>query len=144
MHARRLSTVKPLALLLGLALLPLSLTAKPREVWETYKIAVIAGDGESPETKAIEAGAQAAAPALEDEYYLAITIDNLSPPEHSAQARNKALHQAFLDEYDGVLLYASDSSDVAEQINFLTRHSIPVVLIGNDVASPAAGSYHHR
>ena len=138
MHPRRLSVPRrPLRRLLWLVLvlLPLTLAAKPREVWETYKIAVIAGNGEAPAAKAIEAGAEAAAPALEDEYNLAITVDNLSPLNNTAQSRQAAIHRAFLDGYSAVLLNIDSSSEVAEEIDFLNRHGIPVITVGSDISS---------
>jgi ABC-type sugar transport system substrate-binding protein len=138
MHPRRLSVPSRRLhrlLWLVLALSPLALTAKPREVWETYKIAVIAGNGEAPAAKAIEAGAESAAPALEDEYNLAITVDNLSPLNNTAQSRREAIHRVFLDGYSAVLLNIDSSSEVAEEIDFLNNHGIPVVTVGSDITS---------
>ncbi len=134
--------LRPLARLLwlGFAVLPLTLAAKPREVWETYKIAVITDHGESPAAKAIEAGARQAVPALEDEYYLALTVDNLSPVDNSARGRSQAIHQAFVDGYHAVLLNVDSSSEVAEEIDFLARHGIPVVTVGSDIASKRLAS----
>ncbi len=129
-----LSTVKALSLGLLLCFVAYPLHAKPREVWERYRIAIIAEDGEAPEIKAIEAGARAEALPLEDEYYLAITIENLSPIQADATACKEALHRAFLENYDGVIASVSSES-IAEEIAFLRQHGIPVVLVGQDLPS---------
>ncbi|MBC2596249.1 substrate-binding domain-containing protein [Ruficoccus amylovorans] len=124
-----------LILWLALALLPLSLSAQPREVWERYKIAVITGQGESPAAKAIEAGARAQSPELEKEYNLALTVDNLSAVDNTPKGCRDALHRAFLDGYNAVLLNIATSSEVADEIDFLTRHGIPVVTVGSDIGT---------
>ncbi|QYY36924.1 substrate-binding domain-containing protein [Ruficoccus sp. ZRK36] len=141
MHFRRHSALYSfLPALLGLVLLPLTLAAKPREVWERYKIAVISADGEAPAAKAIEAGARAKSPALEDEYYLALKVDNLSPVDNTPRSRQAALNRAFLEGYHGVLLSVGEGVDVADEVDFLSRHGIPVVTVGANVDSTRLAS----
>ncbi|MEM8549192.1 MAG: substrate-binding domain-containing protein [Verrucomicrobiota bacterium] len=114
-----------------------SLLAQPREIWASYRIAIIAADGEAASTKAVEAGARQVADKLEKANNLAITLDNLSTLESSAEAQRRALHRAFLEGYDGVLLNVADAATIVEEIELLSRQGIPVVTFERDVPGSA-------
>lgn len=130
---RKITLGASLVLLLAV-LVCAPLHAQPREVWERYKIAIIAGDGESPYAKAVEAGAREATLPLEEEYYLAITLDNITVPDPSPQAQRDTLHRAFLDGYDGVIYSSKVRTPLTdEEITFLAKHDIPVVMVDSSI-----------
>lgn len=109
------------------------LSAVEREVWGSFRIALVGAERSSAVYAAARAGAQDAAVIMEQEHRLAIDLVFKAPQKATPGEQKALLGKLFIEGMDGIMLDPSPGKVLAAEVTFLQKQGIPFVFFNRDL-----------
>lgn len=121
--------------LISIVCFSFSLKSQNNEILNSYKIAFIGKDKETPYYTAILRGIKSNSKKLENDYSIHIEIIELTPDKKNTRTQNENLVEAFLQDIDGIIICPCRKEESGSILKLIQSHGIEIIFVEERVES---------